>query len=150
MAPCALLAALIGLGFGSLSANGNYGVPSLSPALSSISILAAVALHVVLSGHANLSASQKLLAGGISLAVGSTVGAFLQWLVQEIAQHRAGLGVCRMSRANPFKDNGVYEVMAVMVPAALNSGMTQLATFTDLYFASFIPGAGIGDLDLCP
>jgi putative peptidoglycan lipid II flippase len=31
--------------------------------------------------------------------------------------------------------------MAVMMPAAVGSGMLQIATFTDLYFASFIPGA---------
>jgi putative peptidoglycan lipid II flippase len=35
----------------------------------------------------------------------------------------------------------VREVMAVMMPAAVGSGMLQIATFTDLYFASFIPGA---------
>jgi putative peptidoglycan lipid II flippase len=42
---------------------------------------------------------------------------------------------------NPFQDEGVREVMAVMMPAAVGSGMLQIATFTDLYFASFIPGA---------
>ncbi len=29
----------------------------------------------------------------------------------------------------------------MMMPAAVGSGMLQIATFTDLYFASFIPGA---------
>lgn len=91
MAPCALLAALIGLGFGSLSANGIYGIPSISPALSSISILAAVFLHVVLSSWLVVSPSQQALAGGVSLALGSTCGAFLQWGIQVIAQRRAGL-----------------------------------------------------------
>ena len=142
MAPCALLAALIGLGFGSLSANGIYGIPSISPALSSISILAAVILHVVLSSWLAVSPSQQALAGGISLALGSTCGAFLQWGVQVIAQRRAGLdGGLRISWVNPFKESGIFEVMAVMIPAALNSGLMQVATFTDLHFASYIPGA---------
>lgn len=141
MAPCALLAALIGLGFGSLSANGIYGVPSLSPALSSIAILVAVALHVLMFHELNVTPAQQALAGGISLAIGSTCGAFLQWGMQVIAQQRAGLGGLRLPWLNPFKENGIYEVLAVMVPAALNSGLTQVATFTDLYFASFIPGA---------
>lgn len=142
MAPCALLAALIGLGFGSLSANGVYGVPSLSPALSSIAILAAVALHVSFFHQFHVSPAQQALSGGISLAIGSTCGALLQWGMQVIAQQRAGLvGGLRLSWSNPFKEAGIYEVLAVMVPAALNSGLTQVATFTDLYFASFIPGA---------
>ncbi|KAG0565122.1 hypothetical protein KC19_8G166400 [Ceratodon purpureus] len=141
MAPCALLAALIGLGFGSLSANGIYGIPSLSPALSSISILAAVAVYVSILSKMNFTPTQQAVAGGLSLAVGSTCGAFLQWGVQVIAQRRAGIGGLRLSWVNPFKETGIYEVLAVMVPAALNSGLTQVATFTDLYFASFIPGA---------
>lgn len=141
MAPCALLAALIGLGFGSLSANGIYGIPSLSPALSSISILAAVAVHVSILSKMNFTPTQQAVAGGLSLAVGSTCGALLQWGMQVIAQRSAGLGGLRLSWVNPFKETGIYEVLAVMVPAALNSGLTQVATFTDLYFASFIPGA---------
>jgi putative peptidoglycan lipid II flippase len=44
MAPCVMLAALIGISFGSLSADGIYGVPSLSPALSSMAILVAVSV----------------------------------------------------------------------------------------------------------
>jgi putative peptidoglycan lipid II flippase len=141
MAPCALLAAFIGLGFGSLSANGIYGIPSLSPALSSISILAAVTVHVLIVSKLDFTPTQQAVAGGLSLAVGSTCGALLQWGMQVIAQRRAGLGGLRVSWANPFKETGIYEVLAVMVPAALNSGLTQVATFTDLYFASFIPGA---------
>jgi putative peptidoglycan lipid II flippase len=42
MAPCALLAGLIGVGFGSLNSAGIYALPSLSPALSSGSIIVAV------------------------------------------------------------------------------------------------------------
>lgn len=141
MAPCALLAALIGLGFGSLSANGIYGVPSLSPALSSVSILAAVAVYLSIFSKLNFTLTQQAVAGGMSLAVGSTCGAILQWWVQVVAQRRAGLGGLHLSWVNPFKETGIYEVLAVMVPAALNSGLTQVATFTDLYFASFIPGA---------
>jgi peptidoglycan biosynthesis protein MviN/MurJ (putative lipid II flippase) len=44
MAPCVMLAALIGISFGSLSADGIYGVPSLSPALSSMAILVGVSV----------------------------------------------------------------------------------------------------------
>lgn len=34
-----------------------------------------------------------------------------------------------------------WQLFAVVLPAIVGSGMFQIATFTDLYFASFIPGA---------
>ncbi|CAM6058651.1 unnamed protein product [Sphagnum tenellum] len=140
MAPCVMLAALIGISFGSLSADGIYGVPSLSPALSSMAILVAVAQHVLWFGS-SASASENFMAGGIVLAVGSTLGAVLQWLAQVVAKNKAGSRLLHLRWVNPFQDEGVREVMAVMMPAAVGSGMLQIATFTDLYFASFIPGA---------
>ncbi|KAH8940731.1 hypothetical protein BDL97_14G000600 [Sphagnum fallax] len=140
MAPCVMLAALIGISFGSLSADGIYGVPSLSPALSSMAILVAVAQHVLWFGS-SASASENFMAGGIVLAVGSTLGAVLQWLAQVVAKNKAGSRLLHLHWVNPFQDEGVREVMAVMMPAAVGSGMLQIATFTDLYFASFIPGA---------
>jgi putative peptidoglycan lipid II flippase len=63
------------------SADGIYGVPSLSPALSSMAILVAVAQYVLWFGS-SASASENFMAGGIVLAVGSTLGAVLQWLAQ--------------------------------------------------------------------
>ncbi|CAK9202974.1 unnamed protein product [Sphagnum troendelagicum] len=124
-------------------ADGIYGVPSLSPALSSMAILVAVAQYVLWFGS-SASASENFMAGGIVLAVGSTLGAVLQWLAQgyrSLQKNKAGSRLLHLRWVNPFQDEGVREVMAVMMPAAVGSGMLQIATFTDLYFASFIPGA---------
>lgn len=33
------------------------------------------------------------------------------------------------------------QLFSLMLPATISSGMAQIASFTDLYFASFIPGA---------
>jgi putative peptidoglycan lipid II flippase len=73
------------------------------------------------------------------LAWGTLSGAILQWLVQLGVQWRAGLGKLRL-RFN-WKLPGVDEVLRVMGPASLSSGMLQINLYTDLYFASSIQGA---------
>ncbi|CAM6098788.1 unnamed protein product [Calypogeia fissa] len=142
MAPCTMLAALIGIGFGTLSSAGVYGIPSLSPALSSISVLVAVSIYV-LTPQQIRPASQDAISAAAHLAAGATVGAMAQWVLQALAQHRAGFGPLKVSKEtfrNPLMDEGFQEVLRVLVPAAVASGMLQIATYTDLYFASFIPG----------
>eukprot|EP00899_Mesostigma_viride_P003220 jgi/Mesvir1/1289/Mv03757-RA.1 len=145
MAPCAVLSGLIGVGFGTLSAANVYALPSLSPSLSSLSVLAASAVYLryfVSAPH--LSPVARAQMGGVLLAVGATAGATLQWLAQAVIMARKGLGSFRPRFVNPLKDEGVKEVMAIMLPATVASGMMQIATYTDLYFASFIPNAAAG------
>eukprot|EP01018_Ginkgo_biloba_P025226 Gb_04043 [translate_table: standard] len=140
MTPCVLFAGPIGIGFGCLSAVGVYGVPSLSPALSSISILVAVAVHCVRFGS-SACAPHNSLSGGILVACGASIGALAQWLMQAVAQQEAGFNVLNISWTNPLMDTDMREFFTVMLPAMVGSGMLQIATFTDLYFASFISGA---------
>ncbi|KAL3698428.1 hypothetical protein R1sor_012504 [Riccia sorocarpa] len=141
MSPCTLLAALIGIGFGSLSAIGVYGLPSLSPALSSISIMTAVAISSRMVDQGGLLSSFR--SGSVALAAGTTCGAFAQWGLQAVTLRSAGF--CPSAHfgklKNIFEDEGVREVFSVLLPATVASGLLQIATFTDLYFASFIPGA---------
>eukprot|EP00850_Spirogloea_muscicola_P011095 SM000067S20372 [mRNA] locus=s67:538159:543429:- [translate_table: standard] len=153
MAPVGLLSALNGVGFGSLTAAGVYGLPSLSPSLVSLSIMGAVVIHWLRTGSAD--AAQHRMAGGVSIAAGLLFGICCQFLLQArrmtrpckttsfvtTAQAKAGMGSFRLRFKNLFKDEGVKEVMDVMIPASVASGMLQFATYTDLYFASFLPGS---------
>eukprot|EP00897_Mesotaenium_endlicherianum_P001311 jgi/Mesen1/1207/ME000128S00184 len=206
MAPCAPMAALIGIGFGRLrhathplppssstcwsvspegkadtqrgwrlgavgrggdgSAAEKYAVPSLSPCVSSLAVLAAVALHSVRTKGNSLTVPHHMAgthaplpsACGTALAAGVTVGAVAQWLLQQEAwappptssspsdSHTttttsSSSSSSSMHTAGPLSDPGVHEVLRVVVPATLASGLLQIATFTDLYFASFLPGA---------
>ena len=80
-------------------------------------------------------------AGGMALAWGTTIGAFLQWIIQ--------LGTARVLRTGgmlkarlqklPWKVEGVPQLFSVLIPSTLASGMLQVATYTDMYFASFLP-----------
>lgn len=137
MSPCALLSGLLGIAFGSLSNAGLYLIPALSPALSSIMIILAVAFHAVTTQAGGIGIYQA----GIVLAVGYVAGATLQWVVQTTAMTLAGLSRPLHWRwLNPRKHKGMQQIFKVLFPAVVGSGMLQIATYVDLYFASFIPG----------
>ncbi len=138
MAPMAVLAGLIGIGFGALNAADHYWLPSVSPLFSSLTVLIGLGILAAQLGP-QMTAPEYALIGGMVLAWSTLAGAVLQWLVQLPAQWRAGLGRLR-PRFN-LHQPGVREVMRIMGPATLSSGMLQINVYTDLFFASFIPQA---------
>ncbi|MEM9772510.1 MAG: murein biosynthesis integral membrane protein MurJ [Cyanobacteria bacterium P01_D01_bin.73] len=138
MAPIAVLAGFIGIGFGSLNAADQYWIPSISPLLSSFVTIGAIAVYGF--GFASGGAApHNWIWGAIFLAGGTTIGALLQWLIQLPTQAREGLG--RLRLRFDWKHPGVRKVLAVMGPATLASGMLQVNLYTDLHFASYIPQA---------
>ena len=137
MAPMALLAGSIGIGFGTLNAADMYWLPSISPLFSSAALIAALGGLVFYLGE-NVIEPEYAMLGGVVLAVGTLLGAGLQWFVQMVAQWRAGLGKLRLRFE--FDRPEVREVLQVMGPATFSSGMMQINVYTDLWFASFIPG----------
>ena len=138
MSPMAMLAGLIGIGFGTLNAADRYLLPSLSPLFSSITIVVAMGCLLWQIGD-NINTPQYLTIGAIALAGATLAGAILQWLAQLIVQMRTGMG--RLRLRFDWRIPGVLDVLKVIVPATLSSGMLQINTATDLYFASSIPGA---------
>ncbi|MBE9227704.1 murein biosynthesis integral membrane protein MurJ [Phormidium sp. LEGE 05292] len=138
MAPMALFAGLIGIGFATLNAADQYWLPSISPLFSSITVIGGLAgLAIALGGK--ITTNEYAMLGGQVLAIGTLAGAILQWLVQVIAQWRSGLGTLRLRF--DFHNSGVKEVLRIMAPATFSSGMLHINVYTDLFFASFIPKA---------
>jgi putative peptidoglycan lipid II flippase len=76
------------------------------------------------------------------LAASTTLGAVLQWLIQLPALSREGLN--KLQLVWDWKDPGVREVLKVMGPATLSSGMLQINVFVSLFFASGMPAAAAG------
>ncbi|MEW5856398.1 MAG: murein biosynthesis integral membrane protein MurJ [Cyanobacteriota bacterium] len=138
MAPMALMAGLIGIGFGTLNAADMYWLPSVSPLFSSITVIGGLAILALQLGN-QINLPQYAEVGGLVLAGGTLAGAVLQWLVQLTAQWRAGLGKLRLRF--DWHQPGVKDVLKVMGPATLSSGMLQINLYTDLFFASYIPTA---------
>ncbi len=77
MAPMALFAGLIGLGFGALNAADEFWLPAVSPLLSSLSVIVGIGLLWWRLGAAITLPSEAVL-GGIVLAGTTTLGAVLQ------------------------------------------------------------------------
>jgi putative peptidoglycan lipid II flippase len=141
MAPMALFAGLIGIGFGTLNTANQYWLLSISPLLSSITVVVGLGILAMQLGK-DIIKPEYTLIGGMVLAWGTLAGAILQWLVQLIVQWRLGLGTLRLRFE--FKSPGVQEVIKIMTPATFSSGMMPINVATDLYFASPIPGAAAG------
>ena len=141
MAPMALLAGLIGLGFGSLNAADEFWIPAVSPLMSSAALVLGVGLLWFQLGD-QIGDPGFALRGGVVLAAATLVGALLQWLIQLPALVRQGL--VRFRLVWDWRHPGVREVWRVMGPATLSSGMLQINVFTDLFFASGIAGAAAG------
>jgi putative peptidoglycan lipid II flippase len=138
MAPMALLSGLIGIGFGALNASDQFWLPSVSPLLSSLTVLIGIGGMVVILRD-RIFDPQNLFLGGQVLAYSTLAGAILQWLAQVPAQLKSGLGGLRL-RFN-FRQPGIKEIMQIMGPATFSSGMMQINVYTDLFFASGIPQA---------
>jgi len=138
MAPMAMLAGLIGIGFGALNAADQYWLPSISPLFSSVTMLIGLGGLALYLGD-KVALPQYAVLGGAVLAWSTLAGAVLQWLVQLPAQWKSGLGGFRL-RFN-FREPEVQEVIKIMGPATFSSGMMQINVWTDLFFASFIPNA---------
>lgn len=138
MAPMAVLAGLIGIGFGALNAADQYWIPSISPLFSSVTVLIGLGGLAIFLGN-QITAPQYAMLGGAVLAWATLSGAVLQWLIQLPAQWKSGLGGLRL-RFN-FRQPEVQEVIKIMGPATFSSGMMQINVWTDLFFASFIPNA---------
>ncbi len=136
MAPMAVLAGFIGIGFGTLNAADLYWLPSISPLFSSTVLIAGLGILALQLGDKIILPEYAEL-GGLVLAWGTLLGAVLQWLVQVVAQWKAGLGSLRLRFE--FDRPEVREVLKVMGPATFSSGMMQINVYTDLWFASFIP-----------
>ena len=141
MAPMALLAGLIGIGFGTLNAANSYLLPSISPLFSSLVIAFGVGLVFWQLGE-QINTPQYFQLGAIVLAGATLGGAILQWLTQLIVQWRAGMGTLKL-RFN-LNTPGVMEVFKVMIPATLSSGMLYVNLNVDQFFVSDIPGAAAG------
>lgn len=138
MAPMALLAGLIGIGFGTLNAANQYWLPSVSPLFSSITVIVGLGILALQLGE-KITYPQYALLGGQVLAWGTLAGAILQWLVQVPAQWRSGMGTLRLRF--DFNQPGVKQVIKIMGPATFSSGMIQINFYIILILASYIPQA---------
>jgi putative peptidoglycan lipid II flippase len=138
MSLLAVLAGLIGIGFGTLSSAQFYWLPSISPLLTSATTIIGVGVLAIYLGQKIMLPEYALL-GGKVLAGTALIGAILQWLMQVITQWRVGLGTIKPRLE--WRRQGVQDVLKILGPATFSSGTLQINLFIDLSFASGIAGA---------
>ena len=138
MAPLAIFAGLIGIGFGCLNASDHYWLPSISPLFSSLTIVLGVGGLFLYLGQ-EISTPEYIKLGSIILAGTTLLGGIWQWIAQQIAQSKSGIS--RLKLRFDWRRDGVSDVMKIMAPATLSSGMLHINVYTDLFFASYIANA---------
>lgn len=136
MAPIALLSGLIGIGFGTLNAAQHYWLPSVSPMFSSLAVMLSLGWFTWQLGD-KINSPEYWQLGAWILAGGTLAGAVWQWLVQLIVQWREGMGGLRL-RLN-WNLPGVRDAIAIVLPATITTGMTQINLYVDLFLLPIFP-----------
>lgn len=142
MTPCILVAGSVAVGFGCLTAEGENIYLALSPSITSIAVIASCVVYILVKGLSSSSMNSPLL--GVFVSSGASVGSLLQWIIQVIIHENSECETKFISWKDFFMDKDIHKLFALMLPATLNSGLVQIASLTDLYFSSFIPGAAAG------
>ncbi|WMV17587.1 hypothetical protein MTR67_010972 [Solanum verrucosum] len=141
MTPCIVLAGPVGLGFGYMSAKGENVFPAISPTLSSLLLIASCLIY---------SYSRQLDAfcsGGILLSCGASLGVVIQWIIQVLLLRGTWHEVISESWTDELKSGDIYDVHLFDLPLRftfISISLAQIASFTDLCFASHFAGAAAG------
>ena len=141
MAPITFISGLTGLAFGTLNSREEFFIPSLAPLISSLIIIIGVGIFWL--QESQFSDFFDLgLRGEVVIAISTLVGAILQFAIQIPLLIK--IGFSKIKFIFDWKNEGVKEVLKIIIPATFSSGMLQLNVFTDLFFASGIVGAAAG------
>lgn len=121
MTPVIVIGGIIGIYYGLLITYRCFLLPNISPVLMSLSIILIIAF----------TKNDKF---GISLAIATSIGAVLQFLVQAPAVKKLGF---KIKPNLNIKNNPEFKNLIELVfPAALSSTIGQIYVYVDMFFAS--------------
>ena len=148
MSPCVLTGALTGIAFGALNAANHFVSPSISPALGNLVMIASLffmrSFGATSTGGGAVFASasgSSVVEAGRHLAIAFAMGSISQLLLQAWVMHRERVSGFFRLRLRLKDWNYFLDTMKILLPTCISSTMLQLATYTDLWFASSWPGA---------
>jgi putative peptidoglycan lipid II flippase len=121
MSPLVVIAGLIGVSYGILNVFDKVFWPSLSPALASIAIIAAL---LICPNRAT----------ALPLAIGTLIGAVLQLLAQLPGMFKCGLKY----ELSPKPTEGLANYTSMLWPAVFGTSIGQLTIYVDSFFSSTI------------
>ena len=139
LSPSIPLSAFIGLSYGALNSRNKFFVSSLSPSFTSLTTILFITFAWVT--HTDSPSTSFLFEAQI-LAIATTVGTFIQFLIQFIQIYKIGL--LRFSSIwHGFFDEE-KRIFNLIIPSSFSSGLGQINVFVDMFFASSFPGAASG------
>lgn len=121
MSPIVLIGAVIGIYYGILVTYKHFLLPNISPSLLSLAVV--IVLLVCKGDHT-----------GFFLALGTTLGAGLQLIVQTPAVYKLGYSFAPTLAS--IKDVNLKEIMELLLPAFLSSTIGQIGLYIDMFFSS--------------
>ncbi|MBO8220334.1 murein biosynthesis integral membrane protein MurJ [Prochlorococcus marinus] len=139
LTPCIPLSGFIGLSFGALNSRRRFFLSSISPAITSLSIIFFILFSLSFNQE---NTSSNLLAKTGLLAFATLIGTFIQFVIQIWEINKIGL--LRLdSSFNSFIDEE-RRIFKLIIPASISSGLSQINVFIDMFFASSFQGAASG------
>ena len=136
LCPCIPLSAFVGLSFGALNAKNRFLIPSLSPAIISITTIIFILLDWLFTLNNNLSIG---LNKRDLLALATLTGTFFQCSIQFIETRRINLLKPNLELFK-FKKLEV-RIFKLIIPTTLSSGVGQINVLVDMFFVSGFQGA---------
>ncbi len=121
MSPIVFIGSVMGLYYGILVTYKKFLLPNISPSLLSLGIIAVL---FITKGDTT----------GYYLALGTTIGAIIQLLVQMPAVVK--LGYSFRPAFDFFRNKNFNEILELLFPAFLSSTIGQLGVYVDMFFSS--------------
>lgn len=126
MFPFLLLVSLAALAMGILNARGKFFMPALASSFFNLgSILSGVTLSLVMPYFG--------VPAIVGMAWGTLLGGFLQLAVQAPLLHKVGY---RPARVLDLKDEGLRQILKLMLPAVVGLSASQINVFINTFFAA--------------
>lgn len=121
MSPVILIGAFLGLYYGILVTYNRFLLPNIAPSMLSFGII----FTLILSGGDDT---------GFYLAIGTTIGAILQLILQIPVV--AKLGYTFKLKFDFFHNKNFNDILELLMPAFLSSTIGQIGIYVDIFFAS--------------
>ena len=124
MSPVILVGALLGLYYGILVTYNKFLLPNIAPSMLSFGVIATL---LISRGDGT----------GYYLALGTTIGALLQLLLQAPVVMK--LGYTFKPCFDFFHNKNFNDILELLMPAFLSSTIGQIGIYVDIFFASGLP-----------
>jgi len=139
LTPCIPLSGFIGLSFGALNSQRKFFLSSISPAITSLTVIFFILMNWIFN-HEN-AYSRFFTYTGL-LAFATLTGTLIQFVVQISEINKIGL--LRLKSNLQLFNNEERRIFKLIIPASISSGLSQINVFIDMFFASSFQGAASG------